>query len=338
MKLASIELSAASGDAGLVVVSSDHTRGALVPTSVAPSLLGAIEKWSSGVEGALRELGDSLENGSINPSEVLDLSSVKFKAPLARTFSFLDGSAFLEHVALARKARGADLPEHLETVPLMYQGLSDTFLGPTDDIPLIDPAHGLDFEGEFAVVLSEVPMGTKSEAAEQYILLLLMINDISLRNIIREELKSGFGFLQGKPASSFAPYAVTPDELGSAWSKARVCLDLECSLNGELIGRPNGAEMHFSFCDLIEHAARTRTLSAGTIIGSGTVSNRDETRGSSCIVEKRMREKIRSGEIESEYLRVGDRLVLESKLEGKTVFGAIEQKVTGPSTPSKKET
>jgi fumarylacetoacetate (FAA) hydrolase len=239
----------------------------------------------------------------------------------------LDGSAFIQHVILVRKARGAELPDDLYTIPLMYQGASDNLLGPRDDIPLRNAADGMDFESEVAVITTHIPMGTKSSHAGEHIVLVLLCNDISLRELIPRELATGFGFFHGKPPSAFSPFAVTPDELGSAWKDARLHLPVTTTLNGEIFGSPNAGEMHFSFQDLIEHAASTRPLSAGTIIGSGTVSNRDESVGSSCLAERRMLEKIKSGSITTHYLQHEDRVTISVSHNGINLFGTIDQTV-----------
>jgi fumarylacetoacetate (FAA) hydrolase len=209
----------------------------------------------------------------------------------------------------------------------MYQGASDNLLSAHDDIPLIDPAHGMDFESEVAVITDGVPMGTKASQAASHIKLVVLMNDVSLRELIPRELGTGFGFFHGKPPSSFSPFALTPDELGDAWRDGKVRLPLETELNGHLFGAPNACEMYFSFFQLIEHAAKTRPLSAGTIIGSGTVSNEDATVGSSCLVEQRMREKIATGAIETQYLKDGDRIVIRMRKDGRDLFGTIDQRV-----------
>jgi fumarylacetoacetate (FAA) hydrolase len=248
-------------------------------------------------------------------------------APLPRTWSFLDGSAFVQHVRLVRKARGAELPEDLLTTPLMYQGVSDNLLGPTDDIPLVDPEHGMDFEAEVAVVTNFVPCGTKAAEAAKHILFITIMNDVSLRELIPREVGTGFGFLQSKPPSSFAPFLLTPDELGAAWQNGRLCLPVETRLNGEIFGSPTAQEMHFSFFDLIEHAARTRPLSAGTIVGSGTVSNENPYVGSSCIVERRMIEIISTGTATTRYLRDGDEVTISVTDGSRDLFGTIRQRI-----------
>ena len=323
MKLATVKnyQSPSSRDGKLVVVSSDGKRALDAPSSFG-SLINALEDWSN-AQIVLKNLSQQLNNSDVG----YELNSSDILAPLPRTYAWLDGSAFIQHVILVRKARGAEPPEDLYDVPLMYQGVSDTLLSATADIPLIDESFGMDFEGEIAVVVDDVPMGTKANKAKDHIKLLLLMNDVSLRNLIPRELATGFGFFHGKPASSFAPFAVTPDQIGDAWIDCRVHLPLESWLNGKKYGNPNAAEMHFSFADLIEHACKTRHLSAGTIIGSGTVSNKDESVGSSCLAEKRMLEKINTGSITTPFMKVGDRIEMEMFHNGSTVFGRINQKV-----------
>lgn len=323
MKLATIYPTTKSlnnRDGQLVVV--DQMKGCvyLASDNRFPTLLSAIENWGE----AKKYLEEIPKNSG---STQLPIDECKFLAPLPRSYAWLDSSAFIQHVILVRKARGAEPPEDLRTVPLMYQGASDNLLGPNDDIPLIDLEHGLDFEGEIAVVTDYVPCGTNATKALEHIKLLLLMNDISLRNLIPREVQTGFGFVQSKPPSSFAPFAITPDECGAHWRDGRLTLELESKLNGKLFGRPNAKEMHFSFGDLIAHAARTRPLSAGTIIGSGTVSNEDEGVGSSCIVERRMLEKIKSGEMKTPYMQPGDTIEMNVLLNGTSLFGSIKQKV-----------
>ncbi|HET8562645.1 MAG TPA: fumarylacetoacetate hydrolase family protein, partial [Candidatus Binatia bacterium] len=247
--------------------------------------------------------------------------------PLPRAYQWLDGSAYLPHVELARKARGAEIPAEFKTDPLMYQGCSDALLGPCDPILASSDDCGIDFEGEVAVITDEVLMGISPSAAGPHIKLIMLVNDISLRKLIPAELAKGFGFVQSKPPSSFSPVAVTPDELGSAWDQQRVHLPLTVHFNGKLFGQAHaGVDMQFDFAALISHAAKTRPLGAGTIIGSGTVSNRDRARGSSCLVEKQMIEIIEHGKAMTPYMRFGDRVRIEMLDEkGLSVFGAIEQ-------------
>lgn len=335
MKLATIEIENPKNyqearDGQLIVISKDQKKGALVPRNEIASLLAALENWDASLE-KLAEL-------SKDPSKfTIDLSSVKFKAPLPRTYQWLDGSAFVQHVILVRKARNVEIPKTLKTDPLMYQGISDYLDGPNADILCIDESHGVDLEGEVAVVLDETPLGIKAEDAVKHIKLILLLNDVSLRGLIPAELEKGFGFLQGKPSSSFAPFAVTPDELGYAWRDSRVHLDIECSINGKLIGNPSAGSMFFNFGQLIEHAAKTRRLSPGTILGSGTISNEDEGRGVACLAEKRMLEIIHAREQNPDkrelhkpstpFLKPGDLVEIDMKREGKSVFGRILQRV-----------
>jgi fumarylacetoacetate (FAA) hydrolase len=326
MILASIRphIGGTSPDGQAVLVHSDRSHVALLPAGEFGSLLNLIEQWEAKLP-RLREIHNAFSHGSWK--ETRPISQVSFLAPLPRTWGFVDGSAFVQHVRLVRKARGAEPPPDLLTVPLMYQGVSDNLLAPTDDIPLVDPAHGMDFESEVAVITNFVPLGTKATDAAKHILFITIMNDVSLRELIPREVGTGFGFLQSKPPSSFAPFLLTPDELGSAWQQGRLCLPLETKLNGEVFGTPNAREMHFSFFDLIEHAARTRPLSAGTIVGSGTVSNEDPTVGSSCIVERRMLEAIATGTASTTYLQAGDEVEISVTHEGVNLFGTIKQRV-----------
>lgn len=316
--------SPSSIDGEVVVVSNDHSLVALLPAHESISLLSALDSWRT-VEPRLRGIAELLEEGRW--TETLSSNQVAFKAPLPRTWSLLDGSAFIQHVVLVRKARGAEPPADLFTTPLMYQGISDNLLGPTDDIPLLDLAYGMDFESEIAVITDFVPQGTKASDAEKHIKLVLLMNDVTLRDLIPRELGTGFGFFHSKPASSFSPYAVTLDELKGAWRGGRLHLPLITRLNGKLFGSPNAGEMQFSFFDLIEHAAKTRHLSAGTIIGSGTVSNESSSVGSSCLVEQRMREILEKGAPCTPYLKDGDTVEIVMLDQGRDIFGAITQRV-----------
>jgi fumarylacetoacetate (FAA) hydrolase len=322
MKLASLKQGGRDGT--LVVVSRDLSRAVIVD-NVAAHLQGVLESWHS-LAPQLADLYQALNYGKIKGFE---LDAAQLAAPLPRTYQWLDGSAYLPHVERVRKARGSELPEQLLTDPLMYQGGGDSLLGPRDTIPLGDESWGLDFESEIGVLTDDVPMGVSPAEAGTHIKLLVLINDVSLRELIPAELAKGFGFLQGKPSSALSPVAVTPDELGEAWDGARLNLPLLTMLNGELFGQPEaGQDMHFSFPELISHAAKTRRLSAGTLIGSGTVSNRDSRRGASCLVEKRVIEIVSKGKPETEYMKVGDRVRIEMRdRQGDSVFGAIEQEV-----------
>lgn len=292
---------------------------------LADSLREIIEDWPR-YEQQLLALQKDLDAGSAPGAFELDLGALH--SPFPRAFQWADGSAFIQHVKLVRRARNAPLPETLQTVPLMYQGGSDSFLSPTEDIPLRNEKYGMDFEGEFAVVTDDVPMGVSPDSALRHIRLIVMVNDVSLRGLIPEELAQGFGFLQSKPSSAFGPFAVTPDELGTAWQDGRVHLNLNSEYNGKWFGHPNGGEMHFHFGQLIAHAARTRDLKAGTIIGSGTVSNEDASKGSSCLAEKRMLEQINEGAIKTPFMKPGDTIKIWCQdNQGRNLFGTIQQKI-----------
>lgn len=318
------EDSALKLDGELVIVHPNRERVAILPKPRFTSLSAALDTWTQD-SSELKKIDSMLREGTWK--ETRSVSSVRFMAPLPRTWAFLDGSAFVNHVKLTRKARGADLPADLLSVPLMYQGASDNLLGPTDDIPLRRVSDGMDFEAEVAVITDHVPMGTKASQASRHILLVMLLNDVSLRDLIPRELATGFGFFHGKPPSSFSPFAVTPDELGSAWSDGKLHLPVTTLLNSALFGNPNAGEMHFSFHQLIEYAATTRALSAGTIIGSGTVSNADPSVGSSCLVERRMLEKIQSGESSTRYLHDGDLIEISVVVDNQSIFGTIRQRV-----------
>jgi fumarylacetoacetate (FAA) hydrolase len=323
LRLATLE--DGSRDGRLVLVSRSAER-ILDASRVARTLQAALDDWSR-VEPELRMLAELLERG------MGDKTQASFLAPLPRAYEWLDGSAFLNHVELVRRARGAEMPPSLLDDPLMYQGGSGCFLGPNEPFVLPDPNWGLDLEAEVACVLADVPRGTTAGEAQDKVRLLLLVNDWSYRNLIPNELGKGFGFLLSKPASAFSPFAVTPDELGDAWAGGRVHLPLVSELNGQRLGDPEaGPEMHFSFYQLIAHVARTRSLVAGTVLGSGTVSNRDPARGVSCLAERRMREKIEQGEAKTAFLQVGDRVRIEMlDKKGWNVFGSIEQEVVAES-------
>ncbi len=323
MKLGSVKSD--SRDGWLVVVSQNHQR-AVFAQGIAGSLREAVENWSV-VKPALEDLYKKL-NKFPKITGSFSLRPESLMAPLPRSFAWIDGSAYIQHIKLVRKARGAPLPETLETIPLVYQGGSDTFLGPYADIPQEDFSHGTDFEAEVGVIVSDTPMGVNAKKALDHIILFVLINDISLRGLIPEELKRGFGFLQGKPSSSFAPFAVTAEELGESWQEGRIHLPMLVNFNGKSFGRAHAGEMHFHFGEIIAHSAKTRSLSAGTIIGSGTISNKDTSVGCSCIAEKRMLEKINTGKISTNFMKVGDRVTIEVlDKAGKNIFGTIKQKV-----------
>ncbi len=324
MKLGSLK-SATSRDGELIVVSKNNQR-AIRAHSVASSLREAVENWT-GCKAKLEELYRRLNDGPV-PGE-FQIKADELHSAMPRAFQWADGSAFIHHVKLVRMSRNAPMPETLETVPLMYQGGSDSFLAPNEDIPQVDFSHGTDFEGEVAVITSDVPMGVTPERALEHIVLFVIVNDVSLRGLIPEELAQGFGFFQSKPSSALSPFAVTADELGGAWIQGRVHLPLRVEYNAAFFGNADAGLMHFHFGQLIAHAARTRPLSAGTIIGSGTVSNEDLSRGSSCLAEKRMLEKIHDGVIKTPFMKVGDTIKIEMfDNENQNIFGTIEQKVS----------
>ena len=328
MKLATLKDGGRDGT--LVVVSRDLTLAVKVPT-VARTLQAALDDWQH-VHAELASIYRLLNQDRLNccgGERAFKLDVAKLAAPLPRAYQFADGSAYLHHVELVRKARGAEMPPSFYTDPLMYQGLSDGYLGPCDDVPAVDEAHGIDFEAEVAVIVGDVPMGVTAERARRHIRLVMLVNDVSLRNLVPGELAKGFGFFQSKPASSFSPVAVTPDELGPAWDGGKVNLPLVSHLNGAWFGSPNaGADMNFDFGQLIAHAARTRALAAGTIVGSGTVSSRDPKAGSSCLAEKRTLETIADGKPSTPFMKFGDRIRIEMlDKDGRTIFGAIDQQI-----------
>jgi fumarylacetoacetate (FAA) hydrolase len=311
-------------DGRLLVVSRDLRR-AMDATTVAPNLLAALERWTD-AEPRLQALSDALNDGRAQGA--FDFDPSHCMAPLPRTFQWCDASAFLNHGRLMERAFNTLPIPDFDTIPVMYQGASDDFLGPYDDVPLPDEALGIDFEGEFGVVVDGVPMGATPAQALSAVRLVVQLNDWSLRALGPREMKSGFGFLQAKPSTSFAPVAVTPDELGDAWRDGRVHLDLEVEWNGQPFGHPNGREMNFGFGELVAHAARTRRLGAGVIVGSGTVSNADRAVGSACIAERRVIEIIDHGEPRTQFMRFGDRVSMQARNEkGEAPFGVIDQHV-----------
>ena len=322
MKLATLKHT--SRDGRLVVVSRDMTR-ALDASAVAPTLQQAIENWSV-VEPRLQALARQLEEG--DDSQTIAFDPAQAMAPLPRAYQWCDGSAFLSHGALMQKAFNLEPIEGADRMPLMYQGAGDDFIGPRDDIELPSESQGIDFEGEFVVLVDDVPMGCSAENALGHIKLILQINDVSLRALAPREMRTGFGFLQAKPSSSFAPLAITPDELGEAWSDGCVHLPLQVEWNGERFGQPHGGQMNFHFGELIAHAALTRRLRAGTLIGSGTVSNAERSAGSACIAERRAIEMIEQGAARTGFMRFGDRVRMDViGSDGRSLFGAIDQRV-----------
>jgi fumarylacetoacetate (FAA) hydrolase len=325
MKLATLR--DGTRDGALVVVRRDGAAFARAD-EVARTLQAALDAWES-TEPGLRALSGRLDAGKAD-AEPLDVRQLH--APLPRAYEWVDGSAYLNHVRLVRKARGAEPPPTLETDPLVYQGGSGVLLGPTDDLLLPDPGWGMDFESEIVVVLGDVPMGAKAADAGRYVRLITQCNDVSLRNLIPAELAKGFGFFQSKPATAFGPFAVTADELGPAWRDGRAHLRVRSTLNGRVVGETDaGPEMHFSFFELLEHAARTRAFTAGTLLGSGTVSNEERARGISCLAERRMIETIEQGKPTTPFMAVGDRIEIETfDPAGKSPFGRISQTVRAP--------
>ncbi len=337
MKLATLRDGTRDGE--LVVVSRDLVRCVSVP-EIARTLQAALDAWDAAAP-SLQTIAAELDAGRMPDAVPFDPAVAM--APLPRAYQWADGSAYVNHVELVRKARGATMPPEFWTDPLMYQGASDNMLGACDDIVLADEAWGIDFEAEVAVVTGDVPMGTPAAAALRHVRLLMLVNDVSLRNLIPAELGKGFGFLQSKPASGFSPVAVTPDELGTAWQDGKVHLPLTSHLNGRLFGRPNaGVDMTFGFATLIAHVARTRELEAGSIVGSGTVSNKEDGGpgrpaavggvGYSCIAEQRTVETLLTGNATTPFMRFGDRVRIEMlDARGRSIFGAIDQKVRPPT-------
>ncbi len=322
MKLASLKQ---DRDGRLLVVSRDLSR-AVTADGIAPTLQAALDYWAE-TEPALQALYQQLNQDGCTNSFAFDQAACA--SPLPRAYQWADGSAYVNHVELVRKARGAEIPASFWTDPLMYQGMSDGFIGPREDIRLADEAWGIDFEGEIAIVTDDVPMGTGPKQASSHIKLLMLVNDVSLRNLIPGELGKGFGFFQSKPASSFSPVAITPDELGHAWRDSKVHHRLRVHLNDELFGEPDaGTDMTFSFAQLLAHVSFNRALCAGSIIGSGTVSNVDRSTGSCCLAERRMLEILEQGEASTPFMKFGDRVRIEMlDAQGQSIFGAIDQQV-----------
>ena len=312
-------------DGTLVVVDKKLQNAVKVP-EIAASLVHALENWAM-AEHKLQSVSDSLNAGKAKDAFKLNLGDLA--AALPRAPQFVDGSAYLAHVERVRKARGADMPPSFLNDPLMYQAVSDGFIPPTDPIRMVDEAWGIDFESEVGVVVDDVPMGVSAAEAGKHIKLLLILNDVSLRNLIPDELAKNFGFLQSKPRSALSPAAVTPDELGDAWKDGKLHLPLLTHLNGALFGEPDaGVDMQFNFPQLIAHAAKTRPLAAGSIVGSGTIANHDESKGSSCLAEKRVLEIIKSGKAVTPFMKFGDKVRIEMLgKDGVSLFGAIEQVV-----------
>jgi len=324
MKLATIDN--ATRDGQLVVVSTD-LRKAVVAAAIAPNLLTVMEDWDR-FEPDLQALSARLNAGDAEGA--FDFDQSKALAPLPRSFQWIDGSCFKNHLRLMAMATGRDPDIEMNSpYPLMYQGMSDDFHRPQGEIALPREEDQIDFEGEVGIVLSEVPMGTKAADAHRFIRLVLLINDVSCRAFVKREITAGFGWMNAKPSTAFSPVAVTPDELGPAWKNERVHLPLHVSWNGTLFGKPNGSEMSFSFGELIEHAAHTRKLAAGTLLGSGTISNRNHSEvGSACIAERRSIENLEEGGARTDFMTFGDRIRMEMfDADGASIFGAIDQTV-----------
>ncbi|MEJ2383755.1 MAG: fumarylacetoacetate hydrolase family protein [Xanthomonadales bacterium] len=321
MKLGSLK---AGGRDGTLIVVSRDLQYSVPATDIAPTLQAAIDDWAQ-TAPRLNALSEELNEGRCGAAQRLDFAALA--SPFPRAYEFVDGSAYLPHVERVRRARGAEVPESFYEDPLMYQATSAGFLGPRDPIPVASEAFGIDFEAEVVVVTDDVPMAVDPHTAAHHIQLVGLVNDVSLRNLIPGELAKGFGFLQSKPRSALSPVLVTPDELGDAWRDNVLHLPLRSWLNGERFGAPEaGVDMQFDFARLVAHAARTRPLAAGTIVGSGTIANQDEGRGASCLAEKRMLEIIANGEAATPFMGFGDVVRIEMlDHEGRSIFGAIEQ-------------
>lgn len=322
MKLATLK--DGTRDGTLLVVSRD-LRFAAKADHLAPCLRDALDDWDY-VAPQLESLSESLNAGQCERAFELDVAQLM--APLPRAAQFCDGSTYLIHAELIRKSRKTEIPPWWKSDPLMYQGCADPFLGPCDDI-VADEAHGIDLEMEIAIITGDVPMGIERDKAGAHIRLVLLLNDVSLRELVPQELAKGFGFFQSKPPSSLSPVAVTPDELGEAWDGRRLHGPIRATVNGELLGEPDaGKDMHYDFPRLIAHAARTRPLPAGTVIGTGTVSNRDRSVGAGCLFERRAEEILAQGAAKTPWLKGGDRVRIEMRdAEGRSIFGAIDQQV-----------
>ncbi len=329
MKLGSLKEGGRDGT--LIVVSRDLSR-AVRATGIAATLQVALEDWSN-LAPRLNALSESLNSGDADG--VFDLDFNVLAAPLPRAYEFVDGSAYLPHVERVRRARGAEVPESFYTDPLMYQATSAAFYGPRDAVRVISEDYGIDLEAEIVVITDDVPMAVTPEQAAAHIQLIGLVNDVSLRNLIPGELNKGFGFLQSKPRSALSPVFVTPDELGASWRDNKVHLPLLTHINGEWFGAPEaGVDMQFDFSQLVAHAAKTRPLSAGTIVGSGTIANEDTSKGASCFAEKRTVETLRDGKPSTPFMKFGDVVRIEMKnSDGSHIFGAIEQRIEQQPLP-----
>ena len=323
MKLATLKDGTRDGQ--LLVVSRD-LRHAAIADAIAPTLQRVLDDWNFHAP-QLQALYEALNQGRAR--QAFDFDAQNCMAPLPRAYQWADGSAYVNHVELVRKARGAEMPAEFWTDPLIYQGGSDDFIGPLDDIVCASEDYGIDFEAEVAVIATDLPMGTRADAALGAVRLLMLANDVSLRNLIADELQKGFGFYQSKPATAFSPVAVTPDELGEAWREGRVHRPMTVHWNGKRVGQPDcGTDMVFHFGQLLAHLVKTRNVRAGTIVGSGTISNTDRAKGYACIAEKRMLETLEHGAPSTEFMRFGDRVRIEMfDPNGKSIFGAIDQAV-----------
>lgn len=321
MKLASLKEGGRDGT--LIVVNRDVTRAVKV-ADIANTMQIALDDWAE-ISQRLQTVYEQLQNDDIDKG--FELDPKQLAAPLPRSYHWADGSAYVTHVELVRKARGAELPESFWTEPLMYMGASDAFIGPCDDILVEDESWGIDFESEVVVYTDDVPAGVCADGAREHIKLLALVNDVSLRNLIPAELAKQFGFYQSKPWTAFTPVAVTPDELGEAWDGAKLHLPLHSTLNGNKIGSPNaGVDMVFDFPQLIAHAAKSRDLMAGTVVGSGTISNVGSKDGSSCLAEIRCLETIADGKPSTPFMTFGDRIEIEMfAKDGNSIFGKIDQ-------------
>ncbi|MDR7067995.1 fumarylacetoacetate (FAA) hydrolase [Pseudoxanthomonas japonensis] len=329
MKLGSLKEGGRDGT--LIVVSRDLARGVRA-TGIAPTLQHALEDWSN-TAPRLNALSESLNAGDVDGAFDIDLQALA--APLPRAYEFVDGSAYLPHVERVRRARNAEVPASFYTDPLMYQGTSAAFYGPRDPVKVVSEDHGIDLEAEIVVITDDVPMAVMPAQAAGHIQLIGLVNDVSLRNLIPGELAKGFGFLQSKPRSALSPVFVTPDELDDAWRENKVHLPLVTHINGEWFGAPEaGVDMQFDFSQLVAHAAKTRPLSAGTIVGSGTIANEDTSKGASCFAEKRTVETLRDGKPSTPFMRFGDVVRIEmTDRDGRSIFGAIEQRIEPQPLP-----
>jgi len=323
MKLATLKNNTRDGQ--LIVVNKALDK-AVVVSDIAHTLQNALDNWVT-VSPKLNDIYQALNNGDI--SNTLPFEQSDCESPLPRAYQWADGSAYVNHVELVRKARNAEMPETFWTDPLMYQGGSDAFIGPRDDILVASEEFGIDFESEVAVITDDVPMGASAEESSCHIKLLMLVNDVSLRNLIPGELAKGFGFFSSKPSSAFSPVAITPDELGDAWDGKKLSLPLTTHFNKKMFGQPNcGVDMTFDFPTIVAHAAKTRPLSAGCIVGSGTISNYDRSAGSSCLAEKRMLEIIADGKPTTPFMKFGDNVRIEMFDDnGDSIFGAIDQNI-----------